>query len=421
MLLVAPRHGKSELASRRFPAWVLGRHPEWQIISASATAQLATEFGRDVRNILAMPEYQRLFETELAEDSKAKGQWATGGGGSYYAVGVEGAVMGRGADLFVIDDPFATMQDAQSQTVRDAVWDWYRGTAYNRLQPKGRIVVINHRMHEDDLTGRLLEQQKAGGDKWEVVELPAISGGTALWPERFPIGALERIRANTLPRYWSALYLQNPQPDDGTMFRREWFEFYKTTPSTLHKYVTADFAVTDGDGDYTEIATHGYAPDGTLYLAIDAWYGQTSADQWIERLVDQIAKHKPLAFFGESGPIRRSIEPFLTRRMHERRAYCRTEWITRGADKATMARPLQAMASMGKVKLPDTEYGHRLLAQLLGFPAGRYDDAVDMAALMALAVDQAHPAMAPKAEPAKSRDRWDRAFRDQETESWRTA
>jgi len=422
MLLVAPRHGKSELASRRFPAWCLGRRPEWQVISASATAELATDFGRDVRNIIGSQEYEKVFPTRLAEDSQAKGKWNTDAGGGYYAIGVGGAVMGRGADLFVIDDPFATMADAQSETIRNNVWEWYRGTAYNRLQPKGRIVVINHRMHEDDLTGRLLSQQAAGGDRWEVVELPALKDGAALWPERFPVEALERIKTNTVGRYWSALYMQNPIPDEGTFFKREHLPFYGKAPDVLHKYSTGDFAVTDGGGDFTELATHGYAPDGTLYLGLDGWSGQQTADQWIDRLIDQFARFKPFAFFGESGPIRRAVEPFLVRRMRERKTFCRLEWLPRSADKPTMARSLQAMAAMGKVKLPDTEWGHRLLSQMLAFPAGKHDDAVDNAILMAMAVDQAHPAvMRTKDARPVIRDRWDLAFADEEAKSWKMA
>ncbi|MCC7126462.1 MAG: hypothetical protein IT178_16550 [Acidobacteria bacterium] len=417
MLLVAPRHGKSELASRRFPAWCLGRRPEWQIISASATAELATDFGRDVRNIIASQEYERVFDTKLAEDSQAKGKWNTEAGGGYYAIGVGGAVMGRGADLFVIDDPFATMADAQSETIRDNVWEWYRGTAYNRLQPGGRIVVINHRMHEDDLSGRLLASQASGGDRWEVVELPAFTNGEALWPERFPPEALERIKANTVGRYWSALYMQNPTPDEGTFFKADWFKWY-TTPPKVNKFMSSDFAVTEDGGDFTEIGTHGVSADDDLYLGVDYWYGQTSADVWIDKICDQITTQRPYAFFGEAGPIRRSVEPFLTKRMRERKAFCRVEWIPSIHDKATQARSLQARAAMGKVYLPDNEHGHRILAQLLAFPAGKYDDAVDCCAQMARVIDQAHPATKVVAEPPKWRDRYDR---DEEANSWKVA
>src|SRR6516225_12053136 len=142
MLLVPPRHGKSELASRRFPAFYLGRHPDHQFISASASATLAEDFGRDVRNLIASPEYADVFETRLSEDSQARGRWTTQEGGSYFATGVGGALMGRGAHVFLIDDPFGSMADARSEIERKSVHDWYHGTVYNRLEKNGAIVVI---------------------------------------------------------------------------------------------------------------------------------------------------------------------------------------------------------------------------------------------------------------------------------------
>jgi hypothetical protein len=406
MLLCPPQHGKSRITSERFPAFLLGHDPTLDIISASASTTLAEKFGREVRNCISSPEYAALFpKTGLAEDSQAKGLWNTSEGGSYFAAGVGSDIFGRGG-MAVVDDPFGSWADAQSDLQRDKVWDWYTGTLYNRIRPGQPIVVIQHRMHEDDLAGRLIARQASGGDKWEIVELPARLDDPP-WPERYDREALMRIRDNSDPRKWSALYLQNPTPDEGTFFKREWFEFYD--PEKLkegHAYTTGDFAVTDGAGDFTELATHRYL-DGMLYLASDAWYGQTAADEWIERLIDQFSAHKPLCFFGESGPIRRSIEPFLTRRMRERRKFCRLEWLPRPHDKPTMARPLQAMASSKQVRLPDTEYGHHLLAQLLNFPAGKYDDAVDMAALMAMAIDQANPGVASVKTPKVKRDHWD--------------
>jgi predicted phage terminase large subunit-like protein len=421
MLLCPPQHGKSHITSRRFPGHILGRDPTKEVIAASATADLAEGFGRDVRNCIASPEYRNIYPaTMLAEDSQAKGKWNTKQGGGYTAVGVGGQLYGKGG-MGIIDDPFGSWKDAQSERSRDDVWDWYQGTFYNRIRPGEPIIVIQHRMHEDDLSGRLIERQKTGGDKWEIVELPALLEDPP-WIERYDRKALERIRDNSDPRQWAALYLQNPAPDEGTFFKREWFGFYKTPPDRLHKYTTGDFAVTEGDGDFTDIGTHGYAPDGVLYLGLDGWYGQTSADKWIEALIDQYARHKPYASFAEMGVIRRSIEPFLVRRMRERKVYCRLEWLATNADKSAMARPLQAMASMGRVKLPDNEYGYRLLNQLLSFPAGKFDDAVDMASLMARAIDQAHPAIAASINTAvQPKDSWSKVFDSPESKSWRTA
>lgn len=414
MFLCPPQHGKSQLVSRRLPAFLLGHEPTEDWISASATADLAEGFGRDVRNCMGSSEYKAIFpDTQLAEDSQAKGRWHTKQGGGYVAIGIGGQLYGKGGGA-IIDDPFGSWADAQSALEREKVWDWYRGTLYNRIRPKRPIIVIQHRMYEDDLAGRLIEQQKCGGDKWEIVELPA-SLEDPPWPERYDRDALQRIKSNTDPRQWAALYMQNPTPDDGTFFLREWFKFVDPKSVTGHKYTSGDFAVTEDGGDTTELGTHAYGD--MLTLGIDGWSGKTTADVWIERLVDQFATHKPLCFFGESGPIRRSIEPFLKRRMLERKAYCRMEWLTRPHDKPTMARPLQAMASMGRVQIADTEYGHYLLGQLLKFPGGGLD-ATDMAGLMGLAIDQVHPAMTVAPVPVVKRDGYDRVH---EEDSWRVA
>lgn len=422
MLLVPPRHGKSELASRAFPAYALGRQPDRQIISASATAMLAEEFGRDVRNLVAEPEYQNLYETKLAEDSQAKGRWGTSEGGSYYAVGIGGALMGRGAHILIIDDPFASMGDAQSARKRDEVWNWYTGTAYNRLMPGGAIIIINHRMHEDDLVGRLLKAQDNGGDRWEVVNLPAIQDGKALWPDWYPLDRLERIKANTPPMEWSALFMQNPTPEDGTFFKREWFQWYTEAPKSCNKYLSSDFGVTEDSGDATEIGIHGIAHDGSLYLCLDGWGGQKAPDAWIDEYLTLVQRHKTLCEFNEAGVIRRSIEPFLVKRRRERNIGGRCEWIAPIGDKAARARSLQGLASMGKVYLPDNDYGHRVLADLLKFPGSADDHTVDMCGLMARALDQAHPGIMPRADTPKQRDRWAPAnFEDDEDFNWKVA
>jgi predicted phage terminase large subunit-like protein len=419
LLLCPPQHGKSELTSRKFPAYLLGHDPTLDIIAASATAELAEGFGRDVRNLVLSSEYRVLFpETTLSEDSQARGRWSTAQGGSYYAVGVGGQLFGHGG-MAIIDDPFGSWEDAQSETSRDSVWDWYTGTLYNRVRPGQPIIMIQHRMHEEDLAGHAIEQMKRGKDCWEIVELPALLDDPP-WPERYDRAALERIRTNTDPRQWSALYLQNPVPEEGTFFKREWARWYSEPPQNVAKYCTSDFAVTEGGGDYTEIWTDGVDPQNNLYLGLSAYSGQTTADVWIEQLIHQFRRHKPFTHFGESGVIRRAIEPVLTRRMHETGAYCRLEWITRTRDKAATARALQARMAMGKVYLPDNEHGHRLLAQMLAFPAGMHDDAVDAAALMALALDQAHPGILPVVEVQKQRDPYESDDEDEEL-TWRTA
>ena len=403
MLLLPPRHGKTELASRRYPAWCLGRNPHRQIIAASASESFATDVGREVRNIIRSEDYSRIFpEVTLAEDSQAAGRWHTNRGGIFYSVGVGSQILGRGADEFIIDDPFGSMADAQSELERKSVKEWYQGSVYNRLQPGGEIILINHRMHEDDLSGYLLEQQANGGDKWEVVCLPAIdSSGAALWPEAYPIESLERIRANSLPRFWSSLFQQDPQPDEGTFFRKAWYEKRHDDTPKCNTFISCDFAVTDEGGDWTEFAVWGVGPDSTIY-ALDWWRGQTHASEWLERLLDLMAKHKPLTVFAEGGVIRRSIESILKKRMDERKVWSSIEWVPSITDKVTRAQGFQALSANGKVSFPKSPWANHVVDQLIRFPAGKHDDSVDCCTLIGRAVYEAWPALMTKRDPARN-------------------
>jgi len=386
MIFMPPRHGKSELASKRFPAWCLGRNPKRQIIAASYNSDLANDFGRNVRNIIAEPEFGQVFAgVTLAPDSQAANRMNTNHGGTYVAAGVGTAVTGRGADIALIDDPFKDREEADSERRRETVWDWYRSTLYTRLMPGGAIVLIQTRWHEDDLAGRLLEHE---GSQWDVLELPALHPERgALWPEWYDETALLRIKETIGPREWSALYQQQPQPDEGTFFQRDWFKTWETLPA-LRYYGTSDYAVTDGGGDYTVHRIWGVDASGALYR-VDGWSGQTTSDVWIEQKLNLIAKYKPLAWFGEGGVIQKAIEPMLQRRMRERKVFCRLEWLSSVADKPTRARSFQAMAASGRVYFePQAD-----LSEFLVFPAGKHDDDVDTASLIGRAIDQAHPAI----------------------------
>lgn len=411
MIFMPPRHGKSELASKRFPAWCLGKNPKRQIIAASYNSDLASDFGRNVRNLVAEPEYGQVFPgVSLAPDSQAANRLNTNHGGTYVAAGVGTAVTGRGAHIALIDDPFKDREEADSERRRELVWDWYRSTLFTRLMPGGAIVLIQTRWHEDDLAGRLLEQDR---DQWDVLELPAISKNyEALWPEWYPVEALERIRETIGPREWSALYQQQPQPDEGTFFKREWFKTWEKLPECRF-YLTSDFAVTDGGGDYTVLTVWGIDSQGEIYRA-DQWKGQTTSDVWIERMLDLVAKWKPLACFGEGGVIQKAIEPLLSRRMRERRVFARLEWLPSVSDKPTRARSFQAFAATGRVHF---ERGADL-SEYLVFPAGKHDDEVDTASLIGRAIDQAHPAIVKALPKTQKRDRWDR--KEERALNWKT-
>lgn len=398
MLLVPPRHGKSELASRRFPARYLGKFPHRQIISASASSPLAEDFGRDVRNIVASVEYRHLYDTRLSGDSQAKGKWNTEQGGAYFSVGIGGDVMGRGAHLFMIDDPFGSMAEARSETVRRNVFSWFSGTAYNRLQKGGAIVLINHRQHEQDLTGMLLEQQAAGGDKWEVVELKAIADdGTALWPEEYPIEALERIRRNTQAIDFSALYMQNPVPETGTYFLSDWIRAYIEAPprEQMQIYMAGDFAVTSGGGDWSVIVVVGVDPEDRIFI-LDMWRAQASSDVWVTALCDLILQWKPIGFAEESGQIRSGIGPFLIKEMERRQAYVARAAFPSRADKAIRAQSIRGrMAIRGIYVPPSAPWYSDFRSELLAFPAGRNDDIVDALGLIGMVLDKMVPGRLP--------------------------
>jgi len=388
MIFMPPRHGKSELATKRFSAWAMGRDLSRQIIQASYNIDLATDFGREVRNIVRSQDYLNVFGEVMSEDSKAANRWNTSSSGSYVAAGVGTAITGRGAHIAIIDDPFKDRQEADSEVTRERVWDWYKSTLYTRLMSGGAIILIQTRWHEDDLAGRILERE---GDQWDVLELPAVTDEQPLWPERFPIEALDRIKHSIGQREWSALYQQSPAPDEGTYFTRDMFLMYNEGDHPpVNIYGTSDYAVTEDGGDYTEHAVWGVDHANHIWL-LDGWYGQTTSAQWIDRNLDLIKKHEPLVWVGEGGVIEKSVRPYFISRAREREIYCRLEWVPSIQDKGARARSFQARAAMGMVHLPDNDYGHRALSQMLKFPAGKHDDFVDTASLIGRVLDGVVP------------------------------
>lgn len=398
MLLVPPRHGKSELASRRFPAFHLGMKPSDQFISCSAGGDLAADFGRDVKEIIDSQEYGKLFPgTRLAEDSQAKGKWHTAAGGIYFSVGVGGAVLGRGADIALIDDPFATMEEAQSQTIRDKVWRWYNGTIYNRLMPNGRIVVINHRMHQDDLCGRLIDVMQAGGDKWEIVKLPAISeNNEALWPEWYPLERLERIRStyqlSGQSVHWSSLYQQEPTIEDGDYFKREWFRTYVAEPAQLSYYGASDFAVTKGDGDWTVHILVGLDANDNLYIC-DVKRARVTSDISVDTMLTMGFEAKSIGWAVDRDLIQATLLPYIQKRMQERRTYITMTPLSMGRrDKRARAQAFRARCASGKVYLPrQAPWLDEFLSELLAFDNGTHDDQVDACGLIGRMLDTMVP------------------------------
>ena len=263
-----PRHTKSEFASYLFPAWVMGRDPHTKIIQATHTAELAVGFGRKVKNLLDSEIYRDVFpEIELARDAKASGRWSTNEGGEYYAVGVGGALAGRGANLCIIDDPVSE-QDALSPTALDGIYEWYTSGPRQRLQPGGSIIIVMTRWSIRDLTAKVLQKQAEGGaDQWEVVEFPAIFPDTdnVLWPEFWSREELEGVRASIPVSKWNAQYLQNPTAEEGAIIKREWWNVWEADDPPPCEYIiqSYDTAFTKSErADYSAITTWGiFYPD----------------------------------------------------------------------------------------------------------------------------------------------------------------
>ena len=381
MFNLPPGSAKSTYSSVEFPAWYMGRNPKSLMLACSNTDRLAQVFSRRARNIVDSPAFREVFNIGLAPDKKGIENWENSEGGEYLSAGVGAAIAGRRADIGLIDDPVKSREDADSERSRDSVWEWYVNDFLTRLKPDSRQILIMTRWHEDDLGGRILERDRK---HWKVVSIPMEADfddplgrelGERLWSDYFTDEMIERAKQDS--RSWWALYQQQPTSDDGDYFKSEWFNEYGDPPKNLKIYGASDLAVTEASGDFTEHAIMGVDASGNIYI-LDWWRGQKAADHWIDRMADLVVKWRPTCWFGEAGPIRRSVEPFMMKRLSERGAYCRVEWLPSMADKEARARGVQAMMSMGKVWWPKfAPWKTDVQGQLLRFPAGKYDDAVD--------------------------------------------
>jgi len=401
MVLMPPGSAKSTYASVLFPPWFLGCEPQAAVLGCSNTSDLAERFSRRARNIVDSQRYRNVFGFGLSEFAQSSSNWETGSGAEFFAAGVGTGIAGRRADLGLIDDPVKSREEADSDRFRQKQWDWYVNDFLPRLKPGARQILIQTRWHEDDLGGRILEREAA---RWTIVKLPMVARasdpldrqpGERLWPEWFTQEMVEQAKLD--PRAWNALYQQDPAPEEGDFFQRDDFNDYIELPKQLHFYGASDYAVSEGEGDFTEHGIFGLDFNGDLY-AIDWWREQAKSDVWIERQCDLIARYKPLIWFGESGPIKRAIEPFLRKRMQERETLCRLEWLPSIADKVVRARAIQARCAMGKVYLPKSApWKADLFSQLMRFPAGKYDDGVDVLSLIGRGLEFANAPKLPQA------------------------
>lgn len=402
MIFMPPRHGKSEIGSKTFPGWYLGRNPKHEVIACSYSGDLAKDFSRKVRDMMELEKFQSVFATRLSKDSKSVERWNTSLGGGFVAAGVQGPITGRGAHLGIIDDPVKDREEAESETTRQKIKDWYSSTFYTRLAPGGGVLVIQTRWHEDDLSGWLLEVMKAAeaeaaatgewpvdADRWEVVRYPAIATcdepfrnqGEALHESRYPLAALQKIKRAMMPRDWEALYQQNPVSQDGDYFTKGMIRYYDTTPpiGEMRIYAAGDLAIGQTEAnDYTVFGVIGIDRQQNMYL-LDLHRGRWNAMGIIDKMFEIHRRWEPEIFGLETGHIDMTLEPFLLKRMEETGVRIAYEKLrTRGKDKQTRARPIQGRMEQGKVFFPrGAVWTEALITELLSFPMGKHDDQVD--------------------------------------------
>lgn len=415
IIQLPPRIGKSELVSRKFPAFVLGKHPDWEVVCATYNQDLSNDFGREVRSVFLDPMFQDLFPgATIRNDSNAIDFVKFEARGSYTAVGIGGALTGRGAHVLVIDDPVKNREDADSTLVREATWKWYQTVARTRLSPGGGIIVCQTRWHEEDLTGKILLQQQANpeGDRWHVYSYPAIAtedephrkAGEALHPERWPLSEYEKLRATLDPREWSALYMQNPTPPEGLAFKRDWFR-YEVPPKDLNWYLSTDFAIGEKEtNDYTVLMPFGISDDGTIYFDVPV-RARMSSDKIITKMCELMAERKPVQVAIENVHISKTIGPFLRKRMEEERIYTATWGYTASRDKLARSASLRGRMEQGKVRF------HPMLKNIveeefIPFPAGRHDDTVDAASVGMLMLDALVKPAGPPPPPKEGPPAW---------------
>lgn len=418
MLLMPPRHGKSEIASIRFPAWHLGHHPEHEVINCGYNTDLPMKFSRKVREMMRDKAYQAMFDgTKLDPDSQSVEAWNTTAGGGFTAAGVGGGITGKGAHVLIIDDPIKNMEESDSAVTRETLWDWYWSTAYTRLAPGAGVLVIQTWWNDDDLAGRLQKQMRENpdGDQFVIIKYPALAEqdeflspegdlfrtlldddndacppegsrllrvkGEALHTKRYPTKAMENYRANMHPRIWSALYQQNPVPDEGMYFKTEWFRSQPTLPAIRKRnlYQAWDFAIGEKQqNDYTVGSTILQDENNFLHvLDIVRFKGDTFVI--IEAILDFYEKWSlypdtPVTLGVEDGQIWRAIQPVFLQRCAERNKFPAFEVLKPLTDKLVRARAFQGRMQQGRVIFQEGPWLHNLKRELLRFPAGEHDD-----------------------------------------------
>ena len=387
---IAPRMGKSEFSSYLFPAFFLGNFPEKKIIMGTHTAGLSEDFGRRVRNLLADEDYHGLFpQTEVADDQKAAGKWSTSAGGQYYAAGVGGALAGRGADLFVIDDPHSEQDvKANSRLAFDTAWSWFQTGPLQRLMPGGAIIIVMTRWGKLDLTGRLIDYQakNPNAEPWEIVELPAIlHEGTenekSLWPEQWPLATLKSTKASIDPQYWNAQYMQQPTSNNAAIIsRKSWRVWMQDDPPKCAYIIQSwDTAFeTSNTADYSACTTWGVfynedEGDKAQVILLDAFKDRMAFPELKVVALKHYKEWAPDAFIVE----KKAAGAPLIQELRAVGLPVEEFSPSRGNDKIVRLNAVADLFASGVVWAPDTRWAREVIEEVASFPNGENDDYVD--------------------------------------------
>ena len=404
---IAPRHGKSELISYLAPAWFLGKFPQKKIIMASHTADLAVNFGRRVRNLVGSDVYKDIFpQVELQSDSKSASRWGTNSSGEYFAIGVGGALAGRGADLFIIDDPHS---EQEAKTGRPDVflpaWEWFQSGPLQRLMPGGAIIIVMTRWSKLDLTGMIVQQTERNEevDAWEVVEFPAIKDdGEALWPEFWPVEELLSKKAALDVRYWNAQYMQKPTSQEGALIKREWWQLWEneTPPTCEFTIMSLDAAQeTNNRADYNALTTWGVffneETNNFAIILLNAIKKRLEYPDLKKLVLEEYKEWEPDSFMVE----KKSAGAALYQEMRRMGIPVQEFTPGKGQDKIARVNAVSALFEGGVVFAPDRRWAKEVIEECNDFPSGTNDDLVDSTTLALLRFRQGGFIRLPTDEP----------------------
>jgi predicted phage terminase large subunit-like protein len=408
---IAPRHGKSELISYLAPAWFLGKFPHKKVIMASHTADLAVSFGRRVRNLVGSDAYKDIFpQVELQADSKSASRWGTNSNGEYFAIGVGGALAGRGADLFIIDDPHSE-QDAKlgRPDVFLPAWEWFQSGPLQRLMPNGAIIVVMTRWSKLDLTGQIVNQmiKNEDVDQWEVVEFPAIiedkeGNEVPLWPEFWSLEELLSKKAALDVRYWNSQYLQNPVSEEGALIKREWWKIWdgEDPPTCEFTIMSLDAAQeANNRADYNALTTWGvfFNEETNNYniILLNSIKKRLEFPDLKELVLQEYKDWEPDAFMVE----KKSNGAALYQEMRRMGLPIGEFTPGKGQDKISRVNAISDLFRSGIVWAPDRRWAHDVIEECNDFPSGANDDLVDSTTLALMRFRQGGFIRLPSDEP----------------------